>query len=209
MSVKTQYRTLKLHDQGDAVKHLQEDLNIVNFGFDKNKVDGDIGSGTALIVDGDFGPKTQAAVKSFQGSHHLNVDGIVGEKTWSKLNAAVQASNPRFDFRVISVQEFIDSRKLKVTTPKAVAVQIFSNVEDGEGRFSADISVAYPEGFSQAQTSVIVHTLIGVADDSVNSIRDRIELKSNQNKWEIVWVGRQYKCQSGRGHQDWSGSLCS
>ncbi len=34
-------------------------------------------------------------------------------------------------------------------------------------------------------------------------------LKRNQNKWEIVWVGEQYKCQPNRGHQDWSGSVCS
>lgn len=83
---------------------------------------------------------------------------------------------------------------------------MFSNIlEEEEGRSSEDISITYSPG----ETALIVYTRIGVADDSVNSIRHRIELKRNQNKWEIVWVGRQFKCQSGRGHQDWSGILCS
>lgn len=184
---------LKEGSKGAEVTKLQEGLKKLNF--------------YSGIVDGVFGAKTLAAVINFQSSQQLVADGIVGDKTWSKLNAAL--SNPRFDFQVINVQEFISSNRIKVTNPKAIAAQLFSNVEEEEGRFSEDISVTYPEGFVQAKTSVIVHTIIGVPDDSVNSIRDRIELKRNQNKWEIVWVGRQYKCQSDRGHQDWSGSVCS
>lgn len=35
--------------------------------------------------DSDFGSKTEAAVKAFQRAEGLTVDGIVGEKTWSRL----------------------------------------------------------------------------------------------------------------------------
>jgi peptidoglycan hydrolase-like protein with peptidoglycan-binding domain len=38
-------------------------------------------------IDGRFGSKTEAAVKGFQGDFGLEVDGIVGPKTWGKLRS--------------------------------------------------------------------------------------------------------------------------
>jgi peptidoglycan hydrolase-like protein with peptidoglycan-binding domain len=40
---------------------------------------------TTLAVDGIFGPKTEAAVKSFQKKYRLAQDGIVGPNTWMAL----------------------------------------------------------------------------------------------------------------------------
>lgn len=39
----------------------------------------------SATIDGKFGDKTLAAVKAFQKAEGLTVDGIVGEKTWSRL----------------------------------------------------------------------------------------------------------------------------
>ena len=37
-----------------------------------------------------FGPATEEAVKKFQGSKNLTVDGVIGEKTWSALLVEVK-----------------------------------------------------------------------------------------------------------------------
>ena len=41
-----------------------------------------------LAVDGNFGSKTQAAVKDYQQKNNLAVDGIVGTNTWGALTKA-------------------------------------------------------------------------------------------------------------------------
>jgi peptidoglycan hydrolase-like protein with peptidoglycan-binding domain len=56
---------------GDAVKRLQRALRRTP----------DLG----LVVDGQFGPATEQAVKAFQQGNSLTVDGIVGPMTWNAL----------------------------------------------------------------------------------------------------------------------------
>lgn len=63
-------KTIKRGDKGDEVARLQSLLN-------KN--------GYSLVEDGDFGNKTEEAVKAFQKQHNLEVDGIVGRQTWNAL----------------------------------------------------------------------------------------------------------------------------
>ena len=62
---------LKSGNKGETVRVLQILLN--GFGYN---------CGT---VDGDFGAKTIAAVKKFQGANGLAQDGVVGTNTWKKL----------------------------------------------------------------------------------------------------------------------------
>lgn len=42
--------------------------------------------GIQLVVDGNFGSKTDVAVKNYQKAHNLMVDGLVGVKTRAELN---------------------------------------------------------------------------------------------------------------------------
>ena len=43
--------------------------------------------GDASEIDGNFGPKTEAAVQEFQQQAGLAVDGIVGPQTWGALQS--------------------------------------------------------------------------------------------------------------------------
>lgn len=69
---------LKLGSKGKDVRYLQEKLNALGYN---------------LVVDGEFGPKTEGAVKDFQKSYKLTKDGIVGPLTWDKLES-VDISEP-------------------------------------------------------------------------------------------------------------------
>jgi peptidoglycan hydrolase-like protein with peptidoglycan-binding domain len=55
---------------GDDVRRLQEALRQ---------------RGLISVVDGVFGPQTEAAVRQFQAANSLTVDGVVGSATWAKL----------------------------------------------------------------------------------------------------------------------------
>jgi peptidoglycan hydrolase-like protein with peptidoglycan-binding domain len=67
--------TLKQGSKGPEVSQLQQQLG--------------------LNPDGDFGPKTAAAVRAFQGSHGLTADGVVGPKTWAALGSGYAPPAPQ------------------------------------------------------------------------------------------------------------------
>lgn len=64
--------TLRFGARGPAVVDLQQRLRAA--GFDPGP------------IDGAFGPRTQAAVRSFQSSRGIAVDGVVGPQTWGRLD---------------------------------------------------------------------------------------------------------------------------
>ena len=65
---------LKKGGKGSDVYVLQTRLNYLGYACYK--------------VDGDFGARTDTAVKAFQKAEGLTVDGIVGNQTWDALNKA-------------------------------------------------------------------------------------------------------------------------
>ena len=67
-------KKLRYEDEGSAVKALQVELNRQD--------------GGDLLIDGEFGPVTKDAVKSFQESNDLKVDAVVGPVTWKALLSA-------------------------------------------------------------------------------------------------------------------------
>lgn len=71
---------LRMGSRGDAVKFLQAALK--NKGFDPGP------------LDGIFGMRTTAAVRAFQASAGIAVDGIAGPQTWGALSGPAAAPAP-------------------------------------------------------------------------------------------------------------------
>ena len=71
--VSISFPTIRKGDTGTAVKVLQ--LALVAYEYNIGKYG----------ADGEFGLDTENAVKRFQKNSGIEVDGIVGENTWSKL----------------------------------------------------------------------------------------------------------------------------
>ena len=71
--VNVELTVLKKGSKGDQVKAVQRMLYALGYNLGKKP------------VDGDFGEKTDSAVRAYQKLHDLTVDGIVGEKTWNTL----------------------------------------------------------------------------------------------------------------------------
>jgi putative chitinase len=97
---------LKLGSQGEDVKKLQLKLGVDPIGT--------------------FGPKTDAAVKSWQVSNGLTADGIVGDATWSKMFAESTVSTPTVLTEPAPVASVggLKLEKLKGHIPDAVIAQI-------------------------------------------------------------------------------------
>lgn len=68
--VQIELSVLQKGSKGEQVKTLQRLLNAF---------------GNNLVIDGDFGSKTNEALRSYQKTYKLTVDGICGEKTWTSI----------------------------------------------------------------------------------------------------------------------------
>ncbi len=75
-------RILRSGRSGDDVRVLQTLLNYLPSAI----------TGADIVVDGDFGPQTQAAVKRFQTYFGLTADGVVGTSTFLYLGQPTGAA---------------------------------------------------------------------------------------------------------------------
>lgn len=92
------HATIRKGSKGVEVKLAQELLMAIGYSLPR------------YGADGDFGSETESAVKAFQCVKNLEVDGIIGNKTWAALEAAKAATseqNPLVD--VFSIQRTLHS----------------------------------------------------------------------------------------------------
>ena len=73
---------------------------------------------------GNFGPKTEEAVKLWQSTHGLTADGVVGDKTWAMIMG--EAEHPEVKQQTVAVSNStgLKLEKLKGHIPDAVIAMI-------------------------------------------------------------------------------------
>lgn len=98
---------LKEGSRGQEVIKLQEGLKKLNF--------------YSGAIDGVFGSATKDAVIKFQRAQGLVADGIVGTKTWSKLNEMLGNNMSQNKWRKMTPQQEIDQIKSLIDSRMGVA----------------------------------------------------------------------------------------
>ena len=137
---------LKIGKQGLSVKKLQESL---------------IKLGYTLVADSDFGFITKHAVIDFQKKNNLIADGIVGEKTNKKINAAVMAKAMPFNAGFVA---FIDAGHGKNT--------------DGKRAYHEGANLHYGSWYFEWYENMIVAEMVikELSKKGVNCVRTKASL---------------------------------
>lgn len=123
-------------------------------------------------------------------------------------------STPRVSDSIISLAQrnFYDEINLnqlpadvskKGNSPEELALTAFGTKEV-EGLVKENVEV----DIRNREQTIVIITQTNLSDDSVNSIRYRIDFKYEDFQWQMEWAGQQFVCQPGRGNQNWSKELC-
>ena len=185
---------LKLGSRGNEVKALQEKLN--------------------LKADGIFGPITEEAVKDFQRSNGLEVDGIVGANTLSKLNLSVNKRDIKE--LIVHCSATPEGKDYSVDTIRQWHLQRgFSDIgyhyviyRDGSIHIGRDESIIGAHCTGHNTNSIGVCYIGGCASDG----KTPKDTRTTEQKQSLVKLLKELKTKypqaSIHGHRDFSSKAC-
>lgn len=167
------YSTIQYGSSGEDVKKLQRELN-------KN--------GYSLDVDGQFGSKTQAAVKDYQKKNKLSVDGIVGKNTWGSLTASKKATTKTTTTKS-TTEKSKNKTKNKTTKTKRPTYQKSDEVKNAENKL-VDWEKASPNDYESKYSAEI--------DGILNDILNREKFSYNLNADPLYEQYKEIYTQNGK-----------
>ena len=185
---------LKLGSRGNEVKVLQEKLN--------------------LKTDGIFGPLTEEAVKDFQRSNGLEVDGIAGANTLSKLNLSVNKRTIKE--LIVHCSATPEGKDYSVDTIRQWHLQRgFSDIgyhyviyRDGSIHIGRDESIIGAHCTGHNTNSIGVCYIGGCASDG-KTPKDTRTTKQKQSLVKLLKeLKTKYPQASIHGHRDFSSKAC-
>ena len=185
---------LKLGSVGNEVKAIQEKLN--------------------LKIDGIFGSITEEAVKDFQGTNGLEVDGIVGANTLSKLNLLVNKRTIKE--LIVHCSATPEGKDYSVDTIRQWHLQRgFSDIgyhyviyRDGSIHIGRDESIIGAHCTGHNTNSIGVCYIGGCASDG----KTPKDTRTTEQKQSLVKLLKELKTKypqaSIHGHRDFSSKAC-
>lgn len=185
---------LKLGSRGNEVKVLQEKLN--------------------LKVDGIFGPITEEAIKAFQRTNGLEVEGIVGADTLSKLNLSVNKRNIKE--LIVHCSATPEGKDYSVDTIRQWHLQRgFSDIgyhyvvyRDGSIHIGRDESIIGAHCTGHNTNSIGVCYIGGCASDG----KTPKDTRTTEQKQSLVKLLKELKTKypqaSIHGHRDFANKAC-
>ncbi|MTI49717.1 MAG: hypothetical protein FH761_17945 [Firmicutes bacterium] len=186
------YPILKRNDNNKYVTEFQ--TNLYKLGYDPKG------------IDGNFGPGCENAVKHFQRSNKLKVDGIVGKNTWGKINELLSETTEEYEkfkhYRIDSTEIVeINPLDLKVSVQdKAANRANLKNFVTSGYQWHYDNGVTYPLGILVSEGKIIhdgqphayienqplpAGTLIIYKDGSV-ALKELSTIKEEKDVWFAV-----------------------
>lgn len=119
------------------------------------------------------------------------------------VNNNITIKSKRNAYNKIDLNQLSAEIPRKGDAPKEIALIAFGN-EETEGFVEEEIEV----DTSNPEKTIVFLTQTNLPDDSVDSIRYRIDFESDGSQWQMKWAGQQFICQSERGSEKWSKELC-
>ncbi len=173
---------LRQNSRGDEVRTLQQAL--ARAGFSPGP------------IDGEFGPKTLAAVRAFQRAKGLEVDGIVGPRTWGALlpsvspavSSAAVGSGPASGHHSLSdkgaafIARFEGLRTKLYNDPSGHCSIGYGHLVH-RGPINGTEPAEFRDGISQQRATQLLKSDAGVAASAVN---EHVKVKLTQQQFDAL-----------------------
>jgi len=127
--------------------------------------------------------------------------GIASCETKDDTDSFITEDVQRYNEKIKEAQRSADTW---ASDPGTITRQLFGDV--GEGT-SLSLSVEYKN--DDINTAMVTLTAEGLADDSVYGEKRIITFAKKSGVWTIKDIRVGWRCQQGRGHQNYAGKLCS
>lgn len=129
-------------------------------------------------------------------------------ESWPKGSRPEVWERDRNRYTPIRLSTLPSDTSLTGTDPKSIALSLI-DLPETAGNSQKQTSVSIQKG----QSAVVMLSNVGLADDSVQGIRYRLEfkpkgMKDDEEEWQLVWMGRQKLCWPGRGPEEWTDQPC-